>query len=83
MLYTYVRVGGSIQLLYKHIFLSANWGENLHLNFIDSDMTKSHLNDLVFKGNEANRCIMLWQTTYYIQLLAQRSKNFSNREETK
>jgi hypothetical protein len=46
-------------------------------------MTEPHLNDLVFKGNEANLYIMLWQTTDYRQLQAQHSKYFSNKEENK
>lgn len=46
-------------------------------------MTKSRLNDLLFKGNETNSYIMLWQTTDYKQLLAQHNKYFSNMEKIK
>jgi hypothetical protein len=76
-----------VQQIKKHlvpcsIFLTVNggvregagWGETTHMNFIESGMTSSHLNGLFFKGNEANPYIMLWQTTNYKQLLAQRNK---------
>lgn len=65
------------------LFLWSTGGENPHLNFIYSGMTKSHLNYLFLKGNEVNSYIMLWQTTYYRQLLAQHNEYFSSIEKIK